>query len=310
MKVLFLGADFMLPYWRPEVEAIAVNLHEPLEPQLDGHQDAAFAYAMNTLGGENVPKLWAARDACRRLGIRTVWHTIEDPNSFGTFLPQAEGFDLIATSDAEKIPAYQEHYPTVRTIWLPLAAQPALHRPRPQAPDGADLVLIANWYTNDARLSAVRELLDPLLDDGLTLALYAYPHPAWPDKYRRWWRGATSCYDVATYYPTGRLALGMNNQAYGTAMCSMRAFEVLACGMPFLSFHSDAYARLGFLNAEGEYSRGHFAWVHYHDDAVRWARTLLREHALATVVAENGRRFVLEHHTYAHRLKTLLEALG
>jgi spore maturation protein CgeB len=305
VKVLFLGADFMLPYWRPEIkEPVAVNLHEPLEAQITPHRDAAFAYAMNTVGGENVPKLWAARDLCRQLGIRTVWHSMEDPNSFGTFAAQAEGFDVIATTDTEKIPAYLELYPSAKVIWLPLAAQPTMHQPRPTAPDATDLILIANWYTNDARLAAVRTLLDPLLEAGFSLSLYAYAHPAWPEKYRRWWRGATSCYDVVAYYPNGRIALGMNNQAWGTAMCSMRTFEVLACGKPFLSFHSDAYERLGFVNGE------HFIWSASRAETEREAAHLILNSGDAQAMADRGREFVLEHHTYSHRLHAIREALG
>lgn len=312
MKVLFLGADFMLPYWRPEIhEPIAVNLHEPLEAQIAPHRDAAFAYAMNTVGGDNTPLLHAARDLCRREGIRTVWHTVEDPNSFGTFFQQAAEFDLICTSDEVMIPRYRDWYPEAHVIWLPMAAQPALHQTRPIAPDATDLVLIANWYTNDARLAAVRTLLDPLLEAGFSLSLYAYAHPAWPEKYRRWWRGATSCYDVAAYYPHGRIALGMNNQAWGTAMCSMRTFEVLACGKPFLSFHSDAYEPLGFVNAGPDFDRnGHFIWVSTAAGAIRAAENLFALPEVAAEIAARGRQFVLAHHTYAHRLHTIREALG
>lgn len=309
MKVLFLGAEFMLPYWRPEIEElVAVNLQEPVEAQIEPHTDAAFAYAMNTMGGENVPKLQAARQYCQRHGIRTIWHTIEDPNSWGTFAPQSAGFDVVATSDAEKIADYQR-LGARRVIWLPLAAQPALHVERPTSPAATDLVLIANWYTNDARLAAVRELLDPVLEAGHTLTLYAYPHPAWPEKYRKWWRGATSCYDVASHYPTGQIALGMNNQAFNTAMCSMRTFEVLACGKPFLSYWSDAYARLGFVNEEQAVGRGHFVWIHERTQATRWARDILAAPELAAAMAARGRDFVLAHHTYAERLRTVCGAL-
>lgn len=310
VKVLFLGAAFMLPYWRPEVEAVAVNLHDPLEMQIEPHRDAVFAYAMNTMGAENIPRLHAARDFCRAIGVRTVWHTIEDPNSFSTFLPQSVGFDVIATSDGLLVPEYRKVRPQAQVIWLPLAAQPALHEPRPTDIDATDLILIANWYTNDARLAAIRTILDPLLSAGLSLTLYAYAHPAWPEKYRRWWKGASSCYDVARFYPEGRIALGMNNQAWGTQMCSMRTFEVLACGRPLLSFHSDAYEPLGFENVRPDrLDAGHFVWIHDERDAVRAAEVLLSEPEAAAAMAERGRRFVLQRHTYAHRLQSILEAL-
>lgn len=311
MKVLFLGADFMAPFFAPEVEQlVVVDLHHAPEPQIEPHRDAVFAYAMNTIGGENVSKLWAARDVCTRLGIPTVWSTVEDPNSFGTFFQQAAGFDVICTSDEVMIPRYLDWYPGAKVIWLPLAAQPAIHKPLPITEDAADFVLIANWYTNDARLAAVRTVLDPIIDAGFSLNLYAYATPTWPAKYRRFWRGATSCYDVATYYATGRIVLGMNNQAWGTAMCSMRTFEVLACGKPFLSFHSDAYEKLGFINDALGIEPGHFVWTDDATNARLAAADLLADPAHAAAMAERGRQFVLAHHTYRHRLETLLAAVG
>jgi spore maturation protein CgeB len=309
----------MIPYWRPEVdELVQIPLsrfgeadYDEIARDIGQHRDAALAYAMNTTGPAVGARLRALAEMCRRVGIPTVWTTIEDPNSFGTFVSQAQGFDLICTSDAVLIPQYQEHYPTAKVIWLPLAAQPALHQPAPTNEDAADFVLIANWYEGEARLEGVRTVVEPLVDAGHTLALYAYARCRWPEKYWRWWRGATSCYDVATYYPHGRVALGMNNQAWGTAMCSMRTFEALACGKPFLSFHSDAYERLGFANAGADLrDAGHFVWVRDATDAVRAAENLLTRPEEAEAMAERGREFVLSHHTYTHRLHAIREALG
>lgn len=301
MKVLFLGAAFMRPYWEPELEAVPVDLQRPLESQIAPHRDAAFAYAMNT-DHLQVP-LWAARDLCRQQGTPTLWHTIEDPNAHAAFRSQAAGFDLIATSDAVLIPSYSQAYPGAKVFWLPLACQPALHRPAPTAPDAADCVFIGNWYANEARLAAVRMVLDPILAAGYTLELYAYTSPAWPARYRRWWKAATSCYDVSRYYPRGKLALGWNNQAWKTAMTSMRTYEVLACGKPLLAFHSDAYERLGFVNGE------HFVWADDAGRAVKLAAELLGDPAAAAALADRGRAFVLARHTYAHRLRQIQEAL-
>jgi spore maturation protein CgeB len=312
MKIVSLGAAFLEPFLAPDVDAlIAVDLLSDPEPQIAPHADATFALGMNTAGGENVARLWAARAACTRRRIPTVWWTLEDPNSFGTFAPQADGFDLVCTSDAEMIPRYLEYFPRMKLLWLPLAAQPALHQPRPLTPDAADLVLAANWYTNEARLAGVRTILDPLIAAGYSLNLYAYATPAWPERYRRYWRGATSVYDVARWYATGRVVLGLNNQAWGTAMCSMRTFEALACGKPFLSFHSDAYVRLGFVNAwPGLAGDGHFVWVQTPAEAIAAAGLLLADRDATTAMAERGRAFVLSHHTYAHRLQAIREALG
>lgn len=303
IRMLSLGAHFMEPYWAPEIPIVSVELDRPLDAQLEPHRDATFAYAMNSPGGETQQCLWAARDICRRLGIPTIWHTIEDPNSLSTFGMQPQGFDLIATSDAECIPHYERWHPHAKVIWLPLAAQPAMHIPAPTAEDAADFVFIGNWYVNEARQAAVHTVLDPILEAGYTLELYAYTSPTWPARYRKWWKAATSCYDVARFYPRGKVALGWNNQARGTAMTSMRTYEVLACGKPLLAFHSDAYRRLGFENGI------HFVWTDNPHEALEMAERLLtRPSALA--MAERGRNFVLSRHTYAHRLQTILEALG
>lgn len=304
LKVLFLGAEFLRPLWAPDIAVpVAIDLCQPLEAQLAPHADAHFAYAMNTAPAR-VPALHAARDRCRQLGIPTVWHTIEDPNSFGAFVAQAEGFDLVCTSDGVCVPDYARRYPGATVRWVPLAAQPAIHVPRPVAPDAADFVLIANWYTNDARRTGVATVVDPVLEAGYTLHLYAYAQPAWPARYRRVWRGATSYLEVARWYPTGRVALGLNNQARGTQMTSMRTFEALACGKPMIAASSEAYAALGFRDAV------HFVWSRSREETLDAAFQLLRHPEGAAAMAARGRDEVLAHHTYRHRLQTIREALG
>jgi spore maturation protein CgeB len=101
------------------------------------------------------------------------------------------------------------------------------------------------------------------------------------------------------------VVLGLNNQRSGfdgrarTLMTSMRTFEALACGKPLLAAHSDAYERLGLAHGE------HLAVVSTPQETLDWADRLLgvRGHRMA----EAGRHFVLERHTYGHRLSTIAE---
>jgi spore maturation protein CgeB len=137
-----------------------------------------------------------------------------------------------------------------------------LHRPLPPASGAADFVLSANWYAdNEARRWAVRTVVDPLIAAGHGLALFCYEGwSMWPEPYARHWRGAAHYLTTAEQYRQGRVVLGLNNQRSGmdgrgpSYMTSMRTFEALACGKPFLASHSDAYERLGFVNGE------HMAW--------------------------------------------------
>ena len=101
------------------------------------------------------------------------------------------------------------------------------------------------------------------------------------------------------------MVLGVNNQRSGmdgrekTYMTSMRTFEALACGKPFLASHSDAYERLGLINGE------HMVWVDRPADALAWAERLLGTEGER--IAQQGRDLVLTQHTYAHRLARLVE---
>lgn len=302
--VLSLGAKFMEPFWAPECRLLSVPMESEEEAAafVKAHPEAAFAYAMNMAPAP--PPVWyAARDACRERGIPTVWHTIEDPNSHEAFLPQGKHFDVVATTDCALCPTYARRFPLARVVWLPLAAQPALHFPKPEAADAADFVLLANWYENPARAEGVRAVVDPLLEAGHSLALFSYPTHRWPAKYDRWWRGGTKYLEVASYYPAGRVALGLNNQNCGTAMTSMRTFEALACGKPMLAAASTAYAALGF-----EWGK-HFFWADGPAASLEIAARLLQRPEEAAALARRGREFVLQTHSYRERLRTLLGAV-
>lgn len=310
VTMLALGAEFMLPYWAPEAHVVRLDLtadHRTLDALVREHApQATFAYAMNTTDPAQIETMHFAAGLCGQLGLPTVWQTIEDPNSHDAFLPQARGFDLLCTSDRVLIDAYARRYPWAKVIWLPLAAQPLLHVADlgGAAQPIADLVLIANWYENEARLRGIRDVVQPLVDAGYSLALYSYEATHWPESIRRYWRARTGYCDVAIYYTSGRVALGLNNQNQGTTMTSMRTFEALACGKPFLASWSEAYEALGFRNEE------HFCWSRSPEETLAYAGVMLDDPAWAAAMARRGRAFVLAEHTYRRRLEAILHALG
>ncbi|MET0625887.1 MAG: glycosyltransferase [Pyrinomonadaceae bacterium] len=294
----------------PAVFAIDLDFLRPfLEPCarfVDDAAEADFALSMNVTarGEDGARRLAAARAA----GRPVAWWTIEDPNSFETFLPQAAEADFVFTTDAACVAEYRRRLGHGRVDWLPLACAPETHRPLPPAEDATDFVISANWYTNEARLWAVETVVDPLVAAGYSLTLFCYEGwPMWPARYRRFWRGATSYLSTAEQYRSGRVVLGLNNQRSGmdghaiTYMTSMRTFEAPACGKPLLASHSDAYERLGFVNGE------HMAWASDPREALAHAARLLGPEGEA--VARAGREFVLAKHTYAHRLRRVAEVV-
>jgi spore maturation protein CgeB len=288
-----IGLDFLRPFLTPHARFA------------ERPEEADFLLAMNCW---NDPHAAARLRAARRAGKPLAWWTIEDPNSFSDFLSQAREADFVFTSDEACVEKYVRELGHGRVHWLPLACAPEVHCPLPVADDATDFVLSANWYTFEARLWSVKTIVDPIVEAGHGLTLFCYEGwPMWPEPYARFWRGRTHYLTTAEQYRRGRVVLGLNNQRSGmdgygkTYMTSMRTFEALACGKPFLASHSDAYERLGFVNGE------HMAWAAQPAETLHWAARLLGGEGERIALA--GREFVLAKHTYAHRLRRLAEVV-
>jgi Glycosyl transferases group 1 len=84
-------------------------------------------------------------------------------------------------------------------------------------------------------------------------------------------------------------------------MTSMPTFEALGCGKPFLAAHSHAHERLGLLHGE------HMAWMERPEDTLAWAVRLLGAEGLTR--AQQGRDFVLGHHSDTHCLVRLVQVM-
>jgi len=286
-NILLSGNDFLLPFLNTCANFV------------DNPDEADFILALNSSEKDAAQSL---KDQ-RRYSKPIAWWTIEDPNWFEAFIDQARQADYIFTSDEACIPQYRNLLKHDNIFWLPLACSPEFHYPLPLDARARHLVLSGNWYNNGARLWAVRTVLDPLLGIGYTLSLFCYESFMWPYPYRPFWCGEKHYLTTADQYRYGSIVIGMNNQHSGfdghakTYMTSMRTFEALACGKPFLSSHSDAYERLGFLNGT------HMVWVNTQTESVAWAERLMSSEGKR--IAESGRRYVLKHHTYAHRLKRI-----
>jgi spore maturation protein CgeB len=287
------GFDFLFPYMEPFGQFVT-------EPE-----DAHFVLTLNSFAPDAVEKLAEVK----RINRPLAWWTIEDPISFEAFLGQAALADFVFTTDEACIPRYIQRLGHNRAFWLPLACSPHFHRPLEPLDGASDFVISANWYGNHARLWTVETVVDPLIRANYTLTLFCYenPHFMWPSRYHRFWQGEKSYRTVAEQYRHGRVVLGLNNMRSGmdghtkTFSTSMRTFEALACGKPFLAAQSDAYERLDLIHGE------HMVWVDRKEDTLAWADRLLSDEGQR--IAEAGRQFVLAHHTYAHRLKRIADVI-
>jgi len=305
MKALWLGTWFLRPYYERECEMIHCETPECAAEHANA---ATLAFCMNGALAAGLEFRLMVQE-CQKRKVPVCWMTCEDPNGYLGFVREAQIADFVFTCCRTMIPHYRRDCGHNRVYWLPLAASEALHQPMPLALDAADLVLLGNHYAHwPAKVRLMETILKPLLATGRTLALHTYPTNEWPPEIAALNRGATSCYDVARFYPEGRIACGASCQAgagiddfAGTTMTSQRTFEALACTKPYLTVPSDAYEPLGFRNGE------HMAWVKSAPEALDAYDLLAGPEGAA--MAERGRAFVMQHHTYRHRLQRILDAV-
>ncbi|HUT62147.1 MAG TPA: glycosyltransferase [Phycisphaerae bacterium] len=300
MRVFAPTFGFLQPYCEPYAEFVG------------SAAEADFVLGMNMATHDGLSATAAARDAAEKAGKPFCWWTIEDPNAYHPFLAEARMADFVFTSDRCCIPNYRAALQHNRVFWLPLAAEPLkMHVPMPLADDAADIALSCNWYDTqwEARKWATKTMILPLARAGYSMAIFSYEIPPYPEL-QPFWRGGTSCYTSAEQYRHGRIVLGQNNQRSGmdgrakTVMTSMRTFEALACGKPFLAPYSDAYGALGFVNHK------HMVWVDTPEQAVEWGEDLLDNACAAATKAKTGMEFVRRFHTYGKRLDRIVKAIS
>ncbi len=163
--------------------------------------------------------------------------------------------------------------------WLPLACDPELHGAGPQELQW-DLAFVGN-------------------DGGVPRKFYLQ---ALRERYPKSFIGPADYRQLGAIY--GRARIGFNYSIANDV--NMRIFEVLAAGALLVTnaLKKGELAHLGF--EEGQ-----------HLICYRTPRELLRliDHFLAheeerRTIAEQGRRFVLMHHTYRHRVQQLLEKVS
>ena len=324
---------------RPKIHPISFDFLTPFcDEYVDWVSDpgeADFVLMMNSGGHQGMEDMKYARSLADKYDKPLCWWSIEDPNAYRGFVVQGKHADFVFTSDRACIPHYRRDCGHDRVFWLPLAASEKFHRPLPLREDATDFVFSGNWYDAqwEARRWGVQTVILPLAEAGYSITCFSLDQPPYPillQEPNRWigpkdprspgYYGAT-----AEQYTWGKVVLGVNNQRSGmdgrgeTVMTSMRTFEALACGKPFLASQSDAYEALGFVNGEHMLwadkpdevggALGCAGWFFDGDDDGLTAIAAYRTQVEGMTGAP-GRSFVLANHTYGHRMRAILEAIG
>ncbi len=268
----------------------------------------AWKYLMTKYAEKQDNPLRELLHHCKAIGLPRVFWNKEDPANFDVFKDVAADFDHVFTTDAGCIPRYRALLGHDRVYALPFAAQPAIHNPMQDiVPRDRSVCFAGSWRAAKypERGHDTEVLLQPALEFGLDIfdrfhGTKDAEQLAFPQPYRAAVRGSLDYDRMLAAYRGYKVFLNVNSVKDSPTMFSRRVFELMACGTPVVTSESLGIRQmLGSLTKvadSAEQTRGHL-------------QQLLGDDDYRARYAHAGYREVLSHHTYAHRLRTILDAL-
>ncbi len=248
---------------------------------------------------------------CRENGVPTVFWNKEDPPHFHDFLPAARKFDVVFTSDENKLPDYRQALGHNRVDVLPFAAQPAIHNPvRPREGRHSRDVAFAGMYfahKYPERREQMRLLLDGAMagsdrvKHGLEIfsrQLGGNPDYQFPEPYASRVVGSLSYDQMLSAYKAYKVFLNVNSVVDSPSMCARRIFEITASGTPVVTMPSPALPRF--------FPDGEIHSVETKEDAEFIMRALMRSPELNDRSVHLAQRRIWGEHTYAHRAEKVV----
>ncbi|WP_114854217.1 glycosyltransferase [Brachybacterium sp. YJGR34] len=298
--------------WREQLAETAVDLLL-VESAWHGNDDA-WQYQLTGSKAPS-PPLQELVAHCREQGIPTVFWNKEDPPHFEDFLDTARLFDQVFTTDVTLLPRYREELGHDRVAVLPFAAQSAVHNPiRPQHGHQARDVAFAGMYFAH-KFPERRTQMDMLLggaleasarmDKGLEIFsrfLGDDENYQFPGELADRVVGSLSYDRMLTAYKAYKVFLNVNSVVTSPSMCARRIFEISASGTPVVSAPSPA---IGKFFAEEE-----VPVVAEREDAAHVVRALVRSRELRDRTVHLAQRRIWHEHTYTHRARQVLDAVG
>ncbi|MFJ6453420.1 glycosyltransferase [Paenarthrobacter sp. NPDC091669] len=251
---------------------------------------------------------------CREQEVPTVFWNKEDPPHYEDFLPAARLFDMVFTSDSERISSYIRDLGHERIAALAFAAQPAIHNPmRIGDSRHSRGVAFAGMYFAH-KYPERRQQMDLLLNaakdastqGGPTLEIFSRqlggdPNYQFPVPFDQHVVGSLDYKRMLTAYRAYKVFLNVNSVVDSPSMCARRIFEITACGTPVVSTPS---AAIGQFFAPDE-----VLVANSRDQAAFQIRMLSRSPELNDRVVHKGQRRVWSENTYAHRAEAVVSSV-
>lgn len=326
LKVGVILDDFSAQAWGSEFKTVSLTPQQWREQLDENTLDFLFVESAwagsdgawtSQLTGPSAPSssLISLIAECKARKIPTVFWNKEDPPHFEDFLDTARLFDHVFTSDSRMVMRYKEELGHNRVGVLPFAAQPAIHNPvRPLAGVQDRGVAFAGSYFAH-KFPERREQLDYLLPAAQKAASKSYQDfeiysrffgldekYQFPQQFRNHVVGALPYEQILTAYKAHKVFLNVNSVVDSPSMCARRIFEILASGTPVVSAPSAA-VREFFPDDE-------LMVAGSEREAELQIRALLNSEELRSRMVHKAQRRIWAKHTYTHRAKEVLEAIG
>ncbi|RMH36207.1 MAG: hypothetical protein D6690_07055 [Nitrospirae bacterium] len=228
--------------------------------------------------------------------IRTYWQQVAAGYDFWFVMQQGPCFEALARAGARHVK------------YLPLAADPTIHRPLVLSDEelkefGADVAFVGAGYTN-------RRMIFPrLLNRGWRFKIWGNEWDDPADLKAVIQRQGARIDTETCVKIFNATSVNLNIHSYvqegfdpeGDGV-NPRTFELAACGAFQLVDHRILLPEL--------FEDGMLAQLRRPDDLVKEINRYLHEPELRQTMAAQARAHVLAHHTYEHRMKTMLTEIG
>ncbi|YCI96515.1 glycosyltransferase [Arthrobacter sp. R3-55] len=260
------------------------------------------------------PEFLALMAWCKEHSIPTVFWNKEDPPHYDDFLPAAKQFDVVFTSDSDRIPVYQRDLGHDRIAALPFAAQPAIHNPMRvgQGRHSKGVAFAGMYFAHkyperrqqmDLLLSAAR---DAAAQSGPKLEIFSRQlggdsNYQFPVPFNEHVVGSLDYPRMLTAYRAYKVFLNVNSVVDSPSMCARRIFEITASGTPVVSTPSAAIRR--FFEAD------EVLVADTRQRGEHQIRMLARSSEFNDRVVHRGQRRIWTENTYAHRAETVVASV-
>lgn len=298
-----LNYKLLLKFWRPDVLFVESAWHGP------GNVWKFKIAAYPDHPERNNQALRRVVAYARDLGVPCVFWNKEDGVHFDRFIDSASVFDTIFTVDEKCVPRYRAVVdPNVKVEPLMFAVQPVIHSPHFRGPVHRKACFVGSYshHIHDRR----RVWQDMMFRAAGTMGVTVFDRNSsrrstnyrYPTMHGLEVRTSVPHEDTAQIYRDYLVSLNVNTVEDSGTMFSRRLIEILACG------------GLAVTNPAVSVDRyfGDYCEVVRSQDECQELFDRLRE-GLSRADKEKvraGAEYVLQEHTWAHRLEEVLRVIA